>query len=687
MQRAFTAIHHFLYRAHFMGIPHNPALGYRPEIDGLRALAVIPVILYHAGLPLFSGGFVGVDIFFVISGYLITSIILAQMLSGRFSLIDFYERRARRILPALFVMMLVCLPVAWLTLDPSDLKYFAKSLVAVPTFSSNLLFWLESGYFDATAELKPLLHTWTLAVEEQYYLFFPPLLMLAWSMGRKWLIVLLIAAALASLALAELGARHNASNAFYLLPARAWELLTGSFIAFYFVWRPRSVDSASHLDQAATLLGILLIGYAVVCFDSSTPFPGLNALLPVLGTALIIVFANGQTWVGNALSSRVTVLIGMISYSAYLWHQPVFAFARQRSLIEPGLPQMLALTVLSLLLAWLSWRFVEQPFRKAGAFNRRQIFASAGVASTLFVVLGLVGYLNNGFSQRFAVDPAMHQAFVDPQIREKCDRNLDSQGWNVDFCLFGLADSNVVPEMALFGDSHSEAPLSTFDAAARDLVAHIGLGGCLPLLGVDIAKGNYPAGVCEALANREFEYVKQRQIKKVVLVARWTLYTDGDYGERKMSKYFLTSRSHPEKNRETSRAVFRQALETTIKAYRDIGTEVFIVAQVPQQLINPESLYYRLARDASDSDAQKLQRISELSVPVEKHALLQRFTRELFLHASQAKQIRLITLDDAFCKDKQCLIGDMNSYYKDFNHLNAKGAGLLAGQISHILDQ
>nr|WP_246771782.1 acyltransferase [Pseudomonas syringae] len=178
-----------------MGIPHNPALGYRPEIDGLRALAVIPVILFHAGLPLFSGGFVGVDIFFVISGYLITSIIIAEKIRGRFSLINFYERRARRILPALFVMMLICLPVAWLTLDPSDLKYFAKSLVAVPTFSSNVLFWLESGYFDATAELKPLLHTWTLAVEEQYYLFFPLLLMLAWGLGRKWLIVLLIVAA------------------------------------------------------------------------------------------------------------------------------------------------------------------------------------------------------------------------------------------------------------------------------------------------------------------------------------------------------------------------------------------------------------------------------------------------------------------------------------------------------------
>ncbi len=203
-----------------MGIPHNPALGYRPEIDGLRALAVIPVILFHAGLPLFSGGFVGVDIFFVISGYLITSIIIAEKIRGRFSLINFYERRARRILPALFVMMLICLPVAWLTLDPSDLKYFAKSLVAVPTFSSNVLFWLESGYFDATAELKPLLHTWTLAVEEQYYLFSPLLLMLAWGLGRKWLVVLLIVAALASLALAQLGAHQATSNAFYLLPAR-----------------------------------------------------------------------------------------------------------------------------------------------------------------------------------------------------------------------------------------------------------------------------------------------------------------------------------------------------------------------------------------------------------------------------------------------------------------------------------
>ncbi|KPC28452.1 Acyltransferase family protein [Pseudomonas syringae pv. cilantro] len=674
-----------------MGISHNPALGYRPEIDGLRALAVLPVILFHSGLPLFSGGFVGVDIFFVISGYLITSIIIAEMANDRFSLINFYERRARRILPALFVVMLVCLPVAWATLDPPDLKYFAKSLVAVPTFSSNLLFWLESGYFDATAELKPLLHTWTLAVEEQYYLFFPLVLMLGWRMGRTRLVALLAIVAVASLMLAQLGARQDASDTFYLLHARAWELLAGSFIAFYFASRPRNADTASPVAQAAAVLGVLLIVYGVIFFDSSTPFPGLNALVPVLGTTLIIVFANGKTWVGQLLSGRAPVFIGMLSYSAYLWHQPLFAFARQTSLREPHPAVMLALTVLALLLAWLSWRFVEQPFRKAGKLDRQQVFTSAGLASALFIALGLTGYLNNGFTQRFNVNPAaMHQAFADPQTRDTCDKGYNGKGWTIDFCLFGLANPEQSPDWALFGDSHSEALLSTFDSAARaqgKTLVHIGLGGCLPLLGVDVASGNYDPGVCQALASREFEYVRQHRIRNVLLVARWTLYTDGDYDERKMSKYFLISDDHQERTRAASRAVFKQAFEKTIQAYRDIGSEVFIVAQVPQQLINPENLYYRLARDTSDSDVQKLQRVGELSVSVEQHDVLQHFTRELFGQASQRNQIKLVTLDDAFCSGGQCLIGNLTSYYKDFNHLNAHGAARLGGPIGQLLAQ
>jgi len=218
-------------------------LKYRAEIDGLRALAVIPVILFHAGFEWFSGVFVGVDVFFVISGYLITTIIISEMAEGKFSMVNFYERRARRILPALFFVMAACLPFAWLWLTPSDLKDFGQSLIAVSFFSSNMLFWLESGYFDTAAELKPLLHTWSLAVEEQYYILFPIFLMLTWRLGVKWISIILSFVFLLSLGLAVLGTQYATnpqitSGTFFLLPTRGWELLVGVFAAFYLKYKP-----------------------------------------------------------------------------------------------------------------------------------------------------------------------------------------------------------------------------------------------------------------------------------------------------------------------------------------------------------------------------------------------------------------------------------------------------------------
>ena len=220
---------------------------YRREIDGLRALAVVPVILFHAGFRAFSGGYVGVDVFFVISGYLITSLIIAEKALGTFSLARFYERRARRILPALFVVMAVCIPVAWLCLLPSDMEAFSKSLVAVSVFASNVLFYRESGYFAADAELKPLLHTWSLAVEEQYYVLYPLFLLAAWRFGRKWVVASIAIVALFSLALAQWGAFNSPAATFFLLPTRGWELLAGALIAFYCRSRhsPASSESSS----------------------------------------------------------------------------------------------------------------------------------------------------------------------------------------------------------------------------------------------------------------------------------------------------------------------------------------------------------------------------------------------------------------------------------------------------------
>src|SRR6185312_1937544 len=208
-------------------------MDYRQEIDGLRALAVLPVILFHAGFQSFSGGFVGVDVFFVISGYLITTIILAELEQGRFSIINFYERRARRILPALFLVMFVCLPFAWLWLLPEDMKSFSQSLVAVSVFASNVLFWKKSGYFDTAAELKPLLHTWSLAVEEQYYVFFPIFLVLSWRLGKSKICGLLVMVFVMSLAVAQWASLAEPAAGFYLLPTRGWELLVGVFSAFF----------------------------------------------------------------------------------------------------------------------------------------------------------------------------------------------------------------------------------------------------------------------------------------------------------------------------------------------------------------------------------------------------------------------------------------------------------------------
>ena len=308
---------------------------YRREIDGLRALAVLPVILFHAGFQTFSGGFVGVDVFFVISGYLITTVIFAELETGNFSVIKFYERRARRILPALFLMMSVCLPFAWLWLMPHDLKSFSQSLVAVSAFSSNVLFWKTSGYFESAAELKPLLHTWSLAVEEQFYVVFPIFLMLTWRLGKRWILGLLVLVFLVSLQTAQYESITKPSAAFYLLPTRAWELILGAFIALTYS-RLSGIGISKSFHEGLSITGVLLILYAIFAFDELTPFPSLYTLVPTTGAALIILFANRATTAGRAIGNKVLVAVGLISYSAYLWHQPLFAFAKHRSLEAPS---------------------------------------------------------------------------------------------------------------------------------------------------------------------------------------------------------------------------------------------------------------------------------------------------------------------------------------------------------------
>jgi peptidoglycan/LPS O-acetylase OafA/YrhL len=263
---------------------------YRSEIDGLRALAVLPVILFHAGFEIFSGGFVGVDVFFVISGYLITTILIDDIENDHFSLLNFYERRSRRILPALFLVMLVCIPFAWTWMLPSQWQDFSQSLVAVSLFSSNILFWSESGYFDLSAEEKPLLHTWSLAVEEQYYVFFPIFLFLAWRSGKNRVFWMVVVMAVISFLLSEWGWRNKANANFYLAPTRAWELLAGSITAF--IVQKNGVQKNNFL----ALFGLASIAFSIFYYDESTPFPSVYALVPVVGVVLRILYADKETF-------------------------------------------------------------------------------------------------------------------------------------------------------------------------------------------------------------------------------------------------------------------------------------------------------------------------------------------------------------------------------------------------------
>ncbi len=374
-------------------------MNYRKEIDGLRALAVIPVILFHAGFPWFSGGFVGVDIFFVISGYLITSIIVREKQAGHFSIANFYERRARRILPALFFVLLVSLLPAWFLLLPHELIAFGKSIISVSSFSSNFLFWHESGYFAEDAEWIPLLHTWTLAVEEQFYLFFPLVILAFWRFRMRSLLIVISLIAIISFTATEWGWRNFPEANFYLIPTRTWELMVGALLAFYLYFKPMPQGKFS---QAVSLFGLALIFYAIIFFNKDLPYPSVYTLFPVMGTALIILFTHADTWAYQFLSLRIMVFIGLISYSAYLWHWILFVFARLYTGDELNSSLAGLLSIIALLLAYFSWRFIERPFRNKQRFTQKQVFISSLIVSLIFISIGLLFILGDGFPQRFS---------------------------------------------------------------------------------------------------------------------------------------------------------------------------------------------------------------------------------------------------------------------------------------------
>lgn len=371
---------------------------YRSEVDGLRAVAVIPVILYHAGLTWFKGGYLGVDIFFVISGYLITTILYDDMVRGRFSIARFYERRARRILPVQYFIMLITLPLGYLLMLPEDLENFGQSLVATVFFSNNALLYLTSGYWVMEVDFKPLMHTWSLGVEEQYYFVVPIFMLMALRLGGRALGLGLILIFGLSLAYCQYMASASPSFNFLMLFTRAWELIAGAFVALFFRTRFSGVVSTRYHGVLA-LLGVAMLVFSFVVFDHETLHPSSFTLFPVAATMLILMFASPDNLVGRVLSIKMVVLLGLTSYGSYLWHQPIFAFARLVSLQPPSMWAMVLLSLLSIVLAFLSWKYIEALFRGKNGVRLR--FFIPLMALTSLVLAGVGGYwhLKAGFSQ------------------------------------------------------------------------------------------------------------------------------------------------------------------------------------------------------------------------------------------------------------------------------------------------
>lgn len=357
--------------------------GYRKEIDGLRAIAVLAVIVSHSGLTFMPGGFAGVDIFFVLSGYLITGIVLRELQEGIFTFANFYQRRARRILPALFLVLITCFFVAFFRMTPTQFKDYALAQASTVIFLSNAYFWSLFGYFSPDATQQPLLHTWSLAVEEQFYLLFPVIVVLLWKVGGRRLVApAIVLLAIASFLVCEWGWRNKPEANYYFSLSRFWEILAGSVCLI--VERRRGAEVSDVL--AGT--GLALVVGSLLFLNERLPFPSMYTAVPILGTALVLLYGRAETQVAKILSVRFLVALGLISYSAYLWHQPVFSFARTEGLTwsEPG--QALMLMGVTFSLAYMTWRCVESPFRHGGnqfqLSNRAAVFVAAVIATGLF---------------------------------------------------------------------------------------------------------------------------------------------------------------------------------------------------------------------------------------------------------------------------------------------------------------
>jgi peptidoglycan/LPS O-acetylase OafA/YrhL len=653
---------------------------YRSDIDGLRAVAVVPVVLFHAGLKPFSGGFVGVDVFFVISGYLITSLVVGEIQQGRFSIIRFYERRIRRIFPALFAVLICSSIAAWRLMLPQQFENFANSVFATALFVSNILFWKEGGggYFAAAATQQPLLHTWSLAVEEQFYILFPPFLFIVhrWLKDRwvDWLAPL----ALISFAISVWGVDQRPTAAFYLAPARAWELLLGSLLAVQAIPELKS----RIWRELGGLFGLGLIAWSVFALTRESPFPGVNALFPAVGAALVIYSAtSSETIVSRLLAIPPLVFVGLISYSLYLWHWPLLVFAKFAQVTALTSWQTAAVVGLSFVMAIFSWRFVELPFRRRdGVFRRKPLFASAAFAMSCLVAFGLSGHFSHGWPRRIPQEALQIAAFA----RSGSPRAKDCVSYPgrwispKDACIFGAA---VSPKYAVWGDSHADALIEMIGKVAREdgqAVKFIVSFACPPVAGLDVV--GYHSSYCYSANERAINYfLKDKSLRTIIMVARWNLYIEGfnrDFGPAEAElnephEDWITDNTHSELKLQARKTLFATQMPLTVKRLTDAGKTVVLVYPIPETGYNIPSTLAKVVLHGHNP--------REFTRPENYYFHRQKFVFHVFDKLGPAGKIIRIHPEQRLCDGTKCMTyADGHPLYYDDDHLSLAGADYLS---------
>lgn len=623
---------------------------YRPDIDGLRAIAVLSVVGFHAFPKQFLSGFVGVDIFFVISGFLISSIIFSSLERDRFSFLEFYRRRIKRIFPALLLVLVASLVFGGMALYSDEYKQLGKHIAGGAGFVSNFVLWGESGYFDGTAQAKPLLHLWSLAIEDQFYIFWP--LLLAWAWRCKWNFLKITALiGVASFAVNIYLTGNNLTAAFYSPVSRFWELMVGGVLAFIVLHRPELNSRHKNLQS---ITGAVFLASAFILTNKSCAFPGWWAMLPTIGTALVISAGSGAWLNEKLLSSRILVWFGLISYPLYLWHWPLLSFGMIIEATDGPLPGVRnTAIVLSIVLAWLTYRFVERPIRSG-----RHGGAMASGSLILMVVVGFSGYLIyalNGLNYRSASTIASSYSYdfsFPPAFRHDCKypKKIDDGSW--DWCNDGNVETS--PSVVLLGDSFAGSFSQTLMSANKYFsfsFKQLGRGQCPPLL-------NYGPPICVEAYKYYFDWIKSTpSVRVVVLTAQWPSYVNGKRYDFAIPPQNITS------------SEFQKSFVQSLEFLTDANKRV-VISLAPPGGVNPRAC---LPRPFKIFSTCQIPLKTALKNDQESRIIINNLLR-------QFPQVKIYDPYDYLCSENGiCKVAENRKiFYIDAGHMSKEGGEFLA---------